>query len=66
MKNKDDLKEDETGQELFRQKTSIELSVHYLSSAKDTSIVDVAKSGENYNIRSDKTSPSWDTGSCDG
>lgn len=44
------IQEDETGQELFRQKTSIELSVHYLSSAKDTSIVDVAKSGENYNI----------------
>merc|ERR1711892_512288 len=34
----------------FRQKTSIELSVHYLSSAKDTNIVGVANSGENFNI----------------
>jgi len=42
--------EDETGQELFRQKISLELSVHYLSSAADTSVVKVANSGEDLEI----------------
>jgi len=44
------IQSDETGRELFRQKTSIELRVHYLSSAKDTNIVGVANSGEHFNI----------------
>ena len=47
----DDVKEDETGQELFKQKISLELSVHYLSSAADTSVVEVANSGEDLDIR---------------
>eukprot|EP00092_Neocalanus_flemingeri_P041926 GFUD01045661.1.p1 GENE.GFUD01045661.1~~GFUD01045661.1.p1 ORF type:complete len:430 (-),score=121.11 GFUD01045661.1:52-1341(-) len=44
------IQEDETGRELFRETTSIELRVHYLSSARDTTVVEAANSGENFNI----------------
>ena len=49
--SKTDVKEDENGQDLFKQKISLELSVHYLSSAADTSVIEVANSGEDLDIR---------------
>merc|ERR1719347_272927 len=44
------IQEDENGQELFKQKISFEISVHYLSSATDTSVVQAANSGEDLDI----------------
>jgi len=41
---------DQAGEELYRERTSLEFRVHYLSAAKDTSILSPANSGEDYNI----------------